>query len=109
MNKMKELIMSKLTISCLCTRFRMVLSVLFLTLAAATNLHAQQKFPYGVVTANQPFGWAKTNNFSQIKDLVVDYTMLRSYKPAAELPSGIYFYELISGSFRSVKKSILLK
>lgn len=81
MNKMKELIMSKLTISCLCTRFRMVLSVLFLTLAAATNLHAQQKFPYGVVTANQPFGWAKTNNFSQIKDLGVNF-ILHQLTPA---------------------------
>ncbi|MCK6615990.1 MAG: hypothetical protein L6Q47_17280, partial [Ignavibacteriaceae bacterium] len=42
MNKMKELIMSKLTISYICTRFPMALSVLFLIIAAATNLHAQQ-------------------------------------------------------------------
>jgi hypothetical protein len=86
----------------------------FFNNSSATDLHAQQKFPYGVITANQPFGWAKTNNFSQIKDLGVNFIMhhlthnTASYT-AAELPSGIYFYELVSGSYRSVKKSILLK
>ncbi|MBV6510706.1 MAG: hypothetical protein FMNOHCHN_00183 [Ignavibacteriaceae bacterium] len=79
MNKMKELIMSKLTISYICTRFPMALSVLFLIIAAATNLHAQQKFPYGVVTANHPDSsiFLMNNNITQIKDLGVNFIVHR--------------------------------
>ncbi|MCC6550893.1 MAG: hypothetical protein IT279_12580 [Ignavibacteriaceae bacterium] len=106
--------------------------VFFLALSRISENFPQVKFPYGTISSAQPDledDWVWYNNFDYFKirefSLIYDINgqLLKelvnemqepgeysvNYAPGKTNASGIYFYELVSGSFRTMRKALFVK